>query len=117
MLWDIECSDVRVYLKLGRTDFRKSVNGLSALVESAFGRNSMDGSLYVFCSKSRDRMKILYYERNGFCLWYKRLEEDKFRWPKSHEEMIEITAEELSWLLRGLDWRIAHKERRYGGVV
>jgi transposase len=108
--------DVRIYLKTGKTDFRKSVNGLSVMVQEEMRRDAMGGDLYIFCNRGRNRLKILYYEWNGFCLWYKRLEEDKFRWPKSAEEVMEITREELSWLLRGLDFRSAHRERRYESV-
>lgn len=107
---------VKLYLKLGRTDFRKSVNGLSVMVESELGKNPFSGDLYVFCNRGKNKIKILYYDRNGFCLWYKRLEEDKFRWPKTEKEVIEITREELTWLLRGLDFRSAHRERRYESV-
>jgi transposase len=112
-----EFKNPRVYLKLGRTDFRKSVNGLSVLIQAELNLDPLDGSLFVFCNKSRNRLKILYYDLNGFCLWYKRLEEDKFRWPRDNSEVVNITAEELTWLLRGLDFRSAHRERRYAGVA
>jgi transposase len=78
--------------------------------------NATGGDLFVFCNRGRNKLKVLYYDRNGFCLWYKRLEEDKFRWPKNADEVMEITREELAWLLRGLDFRSAHRERRYDRV-
>jgi transposase len=109
--------EMRIYLRLGRTDFRKSVNGLSLLVEAEMKHDPLSGNLFIFCNKGRNKLKILYWDRNGFCLWYKRLEEDKFRWPKISEEMIEIRQEELLWLLRGLDFRSAHMERRYKMIV
>ena len=105
--------EMRIFLKLGRTDFRKSVNGLTMLVETEMKLDPLSGNLFVFCNKGRSKLKILYWDRNGFCLWYKRLEEDKFRWPKTEEKQIEIMQEELAWLLRGLDFRSAHIERRY----
>ena len=105
--------NVRIYLKTGRTDFRKSVNGLSILVQETMKKDALNGDLYVFCNRGRNRLKILYYEWNGFCLWYKRLEVDKFRWPRNADEVLEITREELAWLLRGLDFRSAHRQRRY----
>lgn len=105
--------NARIYLKTGKTDFRKSVNGLSILVEDTMNRSVLGGDLFIFCNRGRNRLKILYYDRNGFCLWYKRLEEDKFRWPKDAEDVIEVTREELSWLLRGLDFRSAHRDRQY----
>jgi len=109
-------ANARIYLKTGRTDFRKSINGLSVIVEQSMGKSALGGDLYVFCNRGRNRLKILYYDRNGFCLWYKRLEEDKFRWPKNAGEVKEISREELSWLLRGLDFAGAHRERRYENV-
>ncbi len=71
--------EMRIYLRLGRTDFRKSVNGLSMLVEAEMKLDPLSGNLFVFCNKGKSKLKILYWDRNGFCLWYKRLEEDKFR--------------------------------------
>ena len=109
--------EMRIYLKLGRTDFRKSVNGLSVQVETEMKLDPFSGNLFIFCNKGKDRLKILYWDRNGFCLWYKRLEEDKFRWPKNDAEQIEIKPEELTWLLRGLDFRSAHHERNYTAIA
>ncbi len=109
-------TNARIYLKTGKTDFRKSVNGLSILVEETMKTSATGGDLFVFCNRGKNRLKILYYDRNGFCLWYKRLEEDKFRWPKNVDEVMEITREELIWLLRGLDFRSAHRERHYTSV-
>jgi transposase len=109
--------NIRIYLKLGRTDFRKSVNGLSVMVETTMKLDPFSGNLFVFCNKGRNRLKILYYDRNGFCLWYKRLEEDKFRWPKMDDDILEIKAEELTWLLRGLDFKSAHHNKNYTSVA
>jgi len=103
----------RVHLYLGRVDFRKSVDGLSALVMSGMKEDPYGGGYFVFCNKSRNRLKILYWDTNGFCLWYKRLEEEKFRWPKSGNDVVEISVPELEWLLRGLDIASAHKKLRY----
>ncbi len=105
--------EMRIFLRTGRTDFRKSVNGLSVLVEAEMKLDPLSGNFFVFCNKGKNRLKILYWDRNGFCLWYKRLEEDKFRWPKAEKEILEIKHEELNWLLSGLDFRSAHTERRY----
>ncbi len=105
----------KVWLILGRTDMRKAVNGLSGLVASQFGMNPLDGSYYVFCGKRRDTVKILYYDRNGFALWYKRLEEDQFPWPRTEAEARAVTVEQLGWLLSGLDMDSAHRARQYRG--
>lgn len=109
-------NDVRIFIRPGKTDFRKAVNGLSVLVQEAMGLDPFCGDYYVFCNRTRTMLKILYYDRNGFCLWYKRLEEDKFRWPKSESEAREMTREEFEWLLKGLDFYNAHKIRRYAEV-
>lgn len=109
-------SETRVYLALGTTDMRKSINGLSLLVEDQFGLDLFSGSLYAFCNRRRDLVKILYWQENGFCIWMKRLEEDVFRWPDSEEEVIEVSQVALEWLLHGLDLNQAHQRLSYNSV-
>jgi len=94
----------RVYLALGHTDMRKSINGLSAIVEANFDLDPFSGHLFVFCNRKRNILKILYWDRNGFCLWQKRLEKHRFKWPIQVEELCEIGQRELNWLLEGLDF-------------
>lgn len=94
---------VRVYLAMGATDMRKSINGLSALVSHSFGMNPLSGHLFVFANRKKNMVKILYWDRNGFCLWHKRLEKDRFTWPDSDEKAMAIRSRELMWLLEGLD--------------
>lgn len=106
----------KVYLALGTTDMRKSINGLSLLVEDQFDLNLFTGNLFAFCNRRRDMVKILYWSGNGFCIWLKRLEEDQFRWPDSEQEVMEITSAALDWLLHGLDLRQAHRRLNYGAV-
>lgn len=113
----IDINRVRVFIKPGRTDFRKAVNGLSMVVEETMKLDPFSGNIFVFCNRRRDRLKILYWDRNGFCLWYKRLEEEKFLWPRTGDDVQEITGEELGWLLRGLDIRGAHRSLRYASVI
>jgi transposase len=108
---------VRVFLYMGKVDFRKAINGLSIIVESEMREKPLSGNLYVFCHRRRDRIKILYWNKNGFCLLYKRLEEHRFRWPKSEGGVMTITHEELSWLLAGLDIMKAHRQLTYAGVT
>jgi transposase len=110
-------SDVQVYIALGYTDMRKSINGLSMLVEESFQLDLFSGSLFAFCNRRRDIVKILYWSENGFCIWMKRLEKDVFRWPESEKDVVEISPAALSWLLHGLDLRQAHKRLIYSAVT
>jgi len=71
----------RIYLACGPTDMRKQINGLSAIVEGSFKLDPLSAALFVFCNRNRDRIKILEWDRDGFWLYFKRLEKGKFRWP------------------------------------
>lgn len=108
--------EVKVYVAVGATDMRKSINGLSLLVEEHFQLDLFSGSLFAFCNRSRNRVKILYWDRNGFCLWLKRLEQDTFRWPETEAEVLEISRPALDWLLHGLDLRQAHRQLTYSSA-
>lgn len=103
----------RVFLRPGSTDMRKSINGLSGIVQNEIRLDPYSQSLFVFSNRRRDLVKILYWDRNGFCLWMKRLERDRFPWPQDAQSVLEITAEQLSWLLNGIDFRRAHGALRY----
>ncbi|MBF0266240.1 MAG: IS66 family insertion sequence element accessory protein TnpB [Gammaproteobacteria bacterium] len=93
-----------VYLITGYTDMRKAINGLSLIVSEQLGHDPFDGSLFVFCNKGRDKLKILHWQHNGFWLYYRRLEKGKFKWPINEiaGEHIALSYRELSWLLDGL---------------
>ncbi len=96
--------DVEVFLYRGVVDMRKSINGLSILVEQALGLDPFAQQLFVFCNRKRDKVKILYWERSGFVLWYKRLEKDRFPWPDERADaVVTMTGRELNWLLDGID--------------
>ena len=96
--------DTDIYLHCEPVDFRKSINGLSLIVEDAMELSSMSGSLFVFCNKRRDKLKALYWDESGFALWYKRLEKEKFKWPKNKiQNTLPIDPEQWDWLLRGFD--------------
>lgn len=93
-----------VFVCLEPIDFRKGINGLAVLVESVFGQNPFARTLFVFRNRQSNKVKILYWERNGFCLWQKRLEEEKFHWLKRSEKSVAvITGQQLNWLLDGYD--------------
>ncbi len=93
-----------VYLCSTPVDFRKGIRGLAVLVETQLQRDPFAQGLFVFCNRQRTSLKILYWERNGFCLWQKRLEKERFFWPRGESEaVIELTAQQLNWLLEGYD--------------
>ena len=116
MFWP---SHTRVYLALGHTDMRKSINGLSILVETQLQMDPFSGHLFVFCNRRRQIIKILYWDRNGFALWQKRLEKHRFSWPQSEKQLLCIDARQLGWLLEGLpfDQVRAHADLSYATLT
>ena len=98
------CEIEQVYLCRDPIDFRKAINGLSVMVEQALGLNPFASALYVFVNRSRNKIKVLYWHRNGFCLWLKRLESDKFAWPDEADGATQtIDLQQFEWLLEGFD--------------
>jgi transposase len=107
---------VRVYLCLTSCDMRKSFDSLHALVREHLELDAFAGHLFVFTSRRRDRVKILYWDRDGFALWSKRLEEGTYAMPSATEETErrrEITTQELAALLSGIDLQQASRRKRY----
>jgi len=96
-----------VYLCVEPVDFRKSINGLSLIVEQTLLLDPFQDTLYVFVNRQRNKIKMLYWEKNGFCLWYKSLQKQRFQWPRDkHAATITLDGEQLNWLLDGFDlWR------------
>ena len=93
----------KVYLAVGTTDLRKSNDGLSIIVLESFKLDPFSKSLFVFCNRKRDKIKILEWDHNGFWLHYKRLEKDKFKWPDNYaSKSIEVDQRQFRWLLDGL---------------
>ena len=109
-------SDIKVFLALGSTDMRKSINGLSVIVSEQMHLDIFSGNLFVFCNRIQTILKILYWDKNGFCLWQKRLEKDQFKWPETSKEVMNITSKELSWLIDGLNINQAHKPLKYSMI-
>ncbi len=110
-MWRVE-KHARVFLALGATDMRKSYFGLATLVESELGRTAVTGDLFVFCNRRRNMLKVLYWDRNGFAVWQKRLDKVRFYWPQNETEVREIKRHELAWLLEGLDIDQAHQKEK-----
>jgi transposase len=106
----------QIFLYRDPVDFRKSIDGLGAIVEMELGMNVFTGALFLFINRGRDKVKILYWSRNGFCLWYKRLERERFAWMTgAGSPSWEISPEELRWLLEGVDIWVSrpHKTLKY----
>ena len=110
---------VRVYLATGATDMRKSINGLSILVAEQLHLDPLSGHLFAFCNRKRDIVKVLYWDRNGFCLFQKRLEKNMYQWPKTSAEVMPLGTRELHWLMEGLSLvqQDAHSKLAFSTVV
>ena len=108
-------ASVRVYLCLSPCDMRRSFDGLHALVRDHLELDAFAGHLYVFSNRRKDRVKILYWNRDGFAIWAKRLEEGSYVIPSGElgSRGMEITAEELGALLSGIDLSTATRRKRY----
>ena len=109
--------DLRVYLHRPSIDFRAGINTLATLVERALGQDPFAQAVYVFSNKRRDRVKVLVWDRNGFWLMLKRLEQDRFIWP-DEAVVPALTVEQLHWLLEGIDVAVVqrHPQRLYARV-
>jgi transposase len=106
------------YIHRSFVDMRKSINGLSAVVEAEMKLDLKSRSLFIFCNKPRTRMKILYFDRSGFALWLKWLDDSKFPWPKNgDEETIAVTREDLALLLDGVNFFTRFKEVHFETVL
>ena len=102
-----------IYLVTGRTDMRKSINGLSLIVGNVLEMNPLSHAWFIFCNRPRDKLKILFWDTNGFWLYYRLLEKGRFKWPVMTDELeaVSITQHQLHWLLSGLSLttKYAHK--------
>ena len=103
---------VRVYLAKEPADMRKSFDGLAALASGALGLDPLSGHLFVFVNKRRDRIKILYWDRDGLAVWAKRLERGTYRVPPAAATRVEMTTAELAALLAGIDLNTARRRVR-----
>lgn len=98
--------ETRIYIATGPVDGRKAINGLSAFVIEEFDESITDGSVFVFYNRARNRVKCLFWDKNGFVLYHKRLERGKFKISDSKGEPFVITQQQLDWLLAGLDFAL-----------
>jgi transposase len=112
---------VRVFLCTRPTDMRKGFDGLSGLVQECFGQDLLTGHLFLFLNRRRDRIKILYFDRDGLAIWYKRLEVGSFQnpvptpgaVPLSGSAGIELSVTDLALILNGIDLATARRRKRY----
>jgi len=104
-----------IYFYKPYVDFRKGIDGLCGVVQEEMKLNPYKKYLFIFCCNGQKKIKILYWDKSGFVLWYKRLEEDKYRWPtKMENDVIKIDKIKLNDFLSGLDlWQMPHKELNY----
>lgn len=96
---------VRVMVATKPVDFRKGMDGLAALVRETMSADPFDGSIYVFRAKRADRVKLVFWDGTGVCLFAKRLEDGEFRWPKIADGVMRLSPAQFSALLEGLDWK------------
>lgn len=104
---------VRIFVAVPPADMRRSFDGLSALVRDVVRGDPLSGHLFVFFNRLRDRVKVLWWDRSGFCLWYKRLEKSVFRPPAANGSCVEMEAAELTLILEGIDLAGARRRPRF----
>lgn len=105
----------RIFVALGATDMRKGFDGLSGIVIGALNQNPLSGHLFLFVNRRRDKLKILYWDGDGLAIWYRRLEQGTFQMPAITEDQTaaEIRSDELTMLLRGIDYGNVKRRKRF----
>lgn len=104
---------VRVFLCLVPVDMRRSFDGLAAAAEQVVRQDPLSGHLFVFRGRRGDRVKVLYWDRDGYALWYKRLEQGVFRFPADGADAKEVSASDLALILEGIDLRSVRRQKRF----
>jgi transposase len=104
---------VHIFLATAPADMRRGFDGLAALTTSVLGQDLLSGHLYVFRNRRGDRLKILYWDRDGLAIWAKQLERGVFRFPTPRNDRIEVMPAEMAALLEGIDLKQARRQRRY----
>ena len=92
----------KIYIAVGYSDLRRGIDGYVSIIQSTFKLNPQGGSLFMFCGRRADRIKCLYWDHDGWVLLYKRLEGGRYQWPRTEEELKEITPQQFRWLMEGL---------------
>jgi transposase len=106
-----------IYISTQPVDMRKSFDGLAAIVKNSFNKNPLDGTIFVFINRVADRLKILYWDRDGYALWYKRLEAGRFRIPvmltADGEAVVHVSAAQLAMILEGIEPIVVKQRKRF----
>lgn len=112
-------SFARIRLCREPVDFRKGMKGLAEVVQGDLGESPFSDCLFVFRNRARNALKCLYWDKTGFAMWIKALEVEKFPWPREGEALVHVTAEQMNWLLEGVDiWKLkTHKNLEYSRVI
>ena len=105
-------SNMRIWLAAGVTDMRRGFNTLAAQAQTVLKEDPFSGHLFVFRGRRGDLLKIIWWDQQGGCLFYKRLERGRFVWPRAKEGKVSLSASQLSMLLEGIDWRMPTKTWR-----
>lgn len=105
-----------VYLASGFTDMRRGIDGLVSIVQQSFKLDPFEDSIFLFCGKRPNRIKALYWDKNGFVVLYKRLEEGKFQWPRTDNEVRDLTMQQLRWLMEGLSIEQPKAHKAVSGI-
>jgi transposase len=109
--------DRTIYLVAGITDMRKQIKGLSAIAQEKHPEEIFSGRYFVFFGKTRKVMKILYWDKNGFCMWIKRLEEATFPWTREQKGVLELEHDTFKLLVQGIDIFREHWKLKYSSVA
>lgn len=108
-------ADTRIFIASGPTDMRKGFDGLCGLVTGVLEKDPLSGQLFLFVNRRRDKMKILYWDGDGLAIWYRRLEKGTFEMPTASDDCVsvEIRSDELTMLLRGIDYSNVRRRKRF----
>jgi len=105
-----------VYIACGYTDLRRGIDGLVSIVQQTFKLDPFEDSIFLFCGKKPNRIKALYWDKNGFVILYKRLEDGKFQWPRNNNEVRDLTMQQLRWLMEGLSIEQPKAHKTVAGI-
>ena len=92
----------KIYIAVGYSDLRRGIDGFASIIQNTFHTNPQTNALFIFCGRRTDRIKALYWDTDGYILLYKRLESGQYQWPRTADELKELTPQQFRWLMEGL---------------